>query len=188
MKYKRLKFEYVKIYLEMKTLIRSLPLLILVILIFILSVNKLYGQQQEANKEVVLKFFTEVINNQRIDLLDDIFIEDYHAHNLVYGDEYVGLDNLRNFLPQLYNAFPDVHYTIGDIISENDKVAVRVYLNGTQKDEIVGIPASNKRIENLSEIFFFRLKNGRIVEGWIQLDFYSLYKKLGGKDYANGEK
>jgi len=78
----------------------------------------------------------------------------------------------------LFKAFPDIHYTIGDMIAEGDKVVIRARVDGTQKEEIFDIKPTGKRLNNVSEIFFFRLKDGKIIEGWRQVDFCTLVKRL----------
>jgi steroid delta-isomerase-like uncharacterized protein len=155
-----------------------------VLLLASLSQTDLLAQSNnlEANKNVVRRYFLEMVNNQDLTILDQLVSQNRTAHNLLDGTVNNGtLDDLRKFLTYLFKAFPDLNYTIEDIIAENDLVVTRVVLHGTHKGEFWGYPASNNRIEYLSEIFFMRLENGKIVESWVQFDLHNLFQKLGAK-------
>lgn len=139
------------------------------------------AQPLSKNKEVVRKYLLEVVSNKRLDLLETVAAKNRIAHFLNDNTDDTGIEQLREFLQYLFKAFPDLYYTIGDLIEENDKVAARVIFHGTHKGEFMGIPASNNRIDYLSEVFFFRIKDGKIVEQWTQLDLQTLSKKLKGE-------
>ncbi len=139
-----------------------------------------FGQNVEVNKAIVKRYFVEVINQKNASIVDSIFDKDYQLHGLDDGSEGKGSDIIKNFLPEFFKAFPDIHYTISDIIAEKDKVVILTRANGTHKEEIFGISPNNARLNNLSEIFIFRLTNYKIVEGWRQLDLYNFFKRLRG--------
>lgn len=155
--------------------------LLLISFVFLLFQINCFGQNVDANKALTRRYFEEVINQKNASLVDSIFDRDYHFHGLEDGSEAKGSDNMKNFLPAFFKAFPDIHYTVNDIIAEKDKVVVITQANGTQKDEIFGIKPTNGKLANLSEIFIFRIHNNKIVEGWRQVDFYNLFKRLKGE-------
>ena len=84
-------------------------------------------------------------------------------------------------LSDLFQAFPDFQYTISDMIAEGDKVAVRASWHGTQKNSFMKTESSGNSVNYLSEIIFYRLENGKIVERWTQLDLFNLFKKMKGE-------
>jgi len=63
-------------------------------------------------------------------------------------------------------------------VAEGDKVAVRRSYEGTHRAELLGIPATGKRLQ-FGGISIFRLANGRIAEHWEQLDRLALMQQLG---------
>ena len=83
-------------------------------------------------------------------------------------------------LSDLFHAFPDFQYTVSDIIAEGDKVVVRAVFQGTQKNTFMKTESLSNRV-NLSEIIFYRLENGKIVERWTQLDLHNLFKEMRGE-------
>ena len=61
-------------------------------------------------------------------------------------------------------AFPDLHTTIEDIITEDDKMVIRLTARGTQREEFMGNPAGAEVV--MSEIHILRIANGKAVEHW----------------------
>jgi predicted ester cyclase len=114
--------------------------------------------------------------------VDKIFADSFKVHTLLDSSEnFSKRKDLKDFLRTLFDAFPDIRYKIGDIISEGDKVVMRVSFNATHRKEFLGIHANGNKIDYISEILFFRFENGKIVEDWVQLDLYNLFKKLKGE-------
>jgi len=136
-----------------------------------------YAQHISENKAVVRQYFELVINQQKPDLLREIFAEDYLFHSLEDGSKGRGLEGLEDFLPYFFKAFPDIHYTIEEIVAEGDQVVVQAKARGTHKGEFMGYPPSNNKI-NVSEVFFYTLKKGKIIENRRLIDLFNLYQQL----------
>jgi steroid delta-isomerase-like uncharacterized protein len=79
---------------------------------------------------------------------------------------------------RLYQAFPDLHITLDDLIEEGDKVVERDTVTGTHLGEFDGLPPTGKSV-SYSEIFVMRFVNGRIAETWGVVDIFSQMKQLG---------
>ena len=75
-------------------------------------------------------------------------------------------------------AFPDLHVTVEDLIAEGDKIVGRVTLTGTHQGELLGIPATGKKVA-FSEIHIVRISNGKAVEHWEIADIMSMMQQLG---------
>ncbi len=78
----------------------------------------------------------------------------------------------------LRNAFPDITYTIEDLIAEGDKVVARWSAQGTHRGDFMGIPPTNKQVR-FSEIEIIRVVDGKAVEEWEELDRLGLMTQLG---------
>lgn len=147
-----------------------------------------YCQSTTKNKEAVKRYFEEVVNKQKLELLETVFADSFRTHILLDNTlQRNSLKSQKEFLTYLFNAFPDIHYTINDLIEEDNKVVARTALTATHKGEFWGFEASGNKIEYLSEIFFFRFEKGKAVETWVQFDLHNLYKIIGGKTEANDQ-
>jgi steroid delta-isomerase-like uncharacterized protein len=86
-----------------------------------------------------------------------------------------------------YDALPDIHWTIDDMVAEGDKVAARTTWTGTHKGEIMGIPPTNKKV-TVSGIVIDRFAGGKIVEDNGIFDMLDLMRQLGPVPTPKKEK
>jgi len=104
------------------------------------------------------------------------------ATNIVWhdvtGEDIRGLKGFKKSMDEFFNAFPDQHFAVDDMIAEGDKVAVRYKITGTHKGEFMGIPPTNKKI-TLTAIEIDRIVGGKFVEGWISFDTLGMMQQLG---------
>ena len=78
----------------------------------------------------------------------------------------------------LRKALPDRVDAIEDIVAEGDRVAMRWRLNATHTGNLFGIPPTGRKID-IYEVGFFRVVEGKIVEGWFMCDELGLLIQLG---------
>jgi len=107
-------------------------------------------------------------------------IDEMYATNFVsHGDKDVrGIKNVKKSTSEEFTAFPDLHFTIDDMVAEGDKVVMRITMTGTHKGEYMGAPPTNKKI-TIRAIAIERFAGGKIVEEWGQTDTLGLMQQLG---------
>ncbi|RDC64200.1 ester cyclase [Adhaeribacter pallidiroseus] len=130
----------------------------------------------EANKQLVLRHFNEVINQKRLDVISQIFAEEFYsvAPTGAIGS---GRTNLSNYLGYFFTAFPDLHMTVQEMLAENDTVVALVNVTATHQGEFWGIPATQNVI-NIQEVFIVKVIDNWVVEARPQPDLYALFKQL----------
>lgn len=75
------------------------------------------------------------------------------------------------------SAFPDLHFSIEDLIAEGDRVFCRTVMTGTHDGAIKGIEATGRQVAvDNGEVF--RIENGTFVSYWCQLDVAGLTRQL----------
>jgi steroid delta-isomerase-like uncharacterized protein len=126
----------------------------------------------QANKDVVLRFMTEVWNAGNLDLADELVHPEYVIPGVGQGSQAVKR-NVRAFR----EAFPDLVWAIEDMIAEGDRVAVRLVLNGTHHGVFRGIAPTGRRI-SMQEMVFWRIVDGRLHAGWFQADMLGMRVQL----------
>jgi predicted ester cyclase len=77
-----------------------------------------------------------------------------------------------------WKGFPDLRFTIEDMVAEGDKVAARLHVTGTQKGTWNGISSTGKKID-IGSVMIVRIENGKIVEQREDADFLGLIMQLG---------
>ena len=109
-------------------------------------------------------------------------IDELHATNYIFhgggGEEMRNRKDYKQFMSAFYSAFPDVHFTLDDIVVEGDKVATRWTMTGTHKGEIEGISPTNKKI-TIRGISIERVVGGKFVETWERYDSQGFMQQLG---------
>ena len=138
------------------------------------------AQTPDSNKQVVSRYFEEVINKQKPERLTDFISEDYVYYDLGNFTESKGLQGLKTIYPVFFKAFPDVRFTVENMIAEGDKVFAQITFTATHKADFAGIPASNNKVK-ITEMYFVTLKNSKMVEVRRLIDMYSFTKQLSGK-------
>jgi predicted ester cyclase len=89
-----------------------------------------------------------------------------------------GLKDFKKHMSELYDALPDIHWTLDDMLVEGDRVAVRWTVSGTHKGKLMGIPPTNKKVK-YSGIEIDRVAGGKFVEGWVSPDTLGFMQQLG---------
>ncbi len=91
------------------------------------------------------------------------------------------LEDYKQWIIELRNAFPDGHLTIDDMIAEGDQVVVRWTFSGTNTGDMVTpmhIPATGKQV-TITGITIDRFAEGKLVETWQHGDTMGLMQQLG---------
>src|ERR1043165_5544067 len=84
----------------------------------------------EANKEIVRRLFEDDLNTDNRDAADDIVAPDFVDHTNPPEMKY-GLEGHKRIVALFRMAFPDLKFTIMDMLAEGDRVAVRAPFEGT---------------------------------------------------------
>jgi predicted ester cyclase len=64
------------------------------------------------------------------------------------------------------------------MIAEGDKVATRMRITATHKGELQGIPPTGKKV-SISASDFVTIRNGKLVEHWVDTDQLGLMQQIG---------
>ena len=105
-------------------------------------------------------------------------------------DRWIDIPDLKDFKQmesELYDALPDLHVTIDDMVAEGDKVATRTTWTGTHKGEFMGVPPTNKKV-TFSLIVINRFAGGKIVEDHGEYSALDLMRQLGLKEIPTPKK
>ena len=124
----------------------------------------------EYNKVIVRRFFEEVFNQRNIVLVDELVSPGFFNHNS--SIQVRGAEGVKRGIKAQFEAFPDIHTAIEDIIAEGEKVVVRARDRFTQ-------PSDGKPVE-LTWIEIIRLEDGKLAEAWVEADM-SPIRQLSGE-------
>ncbi|MGV3723049.1 MAG: ester cyclase [Actinomycetota bacterium] len=130
------------------------------------------------NKALARQWFEEVWCKHRTEAIAEMMAPDVVTHGMSEDDA-----PLRGTAPfvelhhKFCSAFPDLRITVEDVIGEGDRTAIRFSVAGTHTGEGLDLPPTGRSI-HFEGMTFSRWKDGRIVEGWNQVDFPTMTRQL----------
>ena len=129
------------------------------------------------NKSVIKTFIEDVINQGRLDRADDIVIEDFVELDPLPGQA-PGREGLKEVIRQMRSAFPDIRWTVDEMLAEGDKVFSRFTWSGTHEGAFLGVPATGRRI-TVKGMVIDRLVAGKMADSRILMDSLGMMQQLG---------
>lgn len=114
------------------------------------------------NKQKIRLFVQAVLNEGRLELLDELVAADYTGHLPCPEPTLVGRDELRRLLTAHRLSHPDLYIKIEDEIAEDDLVVIRWRATATA----AASPASTDYLRCWSGISIIRLLAGRQVDAY----------------------
>jgi predicted ester cyclase len=119
----------------------------------------------EQLKDVVRDYYARVINGRDLDAVEEFFTDE----RMVEG--------VRGGCFRYFEAFPDMHVALDELIAEDDRVFLRSTLTGTHDGEYKGIPATGRHVATeCAEVF--RISDGRFVGYWCLTNVAGLMRQL----------
>ena len=134
----------------------------------------------EQNKQLVRRWFEEVWNNGRAELIEELFDENGIAHGLSDdpANPIKGPKDYTPFYKLFREAFPNVVIVIEDMVAEGDKVTARCSVRGKHEGNFRGLAATQSPIE-FTGMTIVRIADGKIVEAWNNFDFMTMNRQVG---------
>ena len=120
----------------------------------------------EANKVVVRRLVSEVLNGGRLEVIDELYAPELAAA-------------ARRWIAPFRASFPDVHMEIVELIAEGDKVVGRFTCSATHQGAWLGQAPTGRRFERIDEVWILRLRDGKIVHVWSLEDTLGRLRQLG---------
>jgi len=130
---------------------------------------------------VVTRYFEEVWNQGRLDMLDELLTEDYLNHSPSIPNPRPGPADLKPIIRAMREAITDLHYEILDMLATREKVAVFVRLTGRHTGPLFGIAPTGRAID-VRQMQIEWLRDGRIWQHWRVTDERTLLQQLGVAD------
>jgi steroid delta-isomerase-like uncharacterized protein len=159
-------------------MLSRLSSIFIVSLLIVFCGSLLYASDtEEINMTQMKKIYTEVVNKGNIDLMDELCQKDFVEHEALPGVE-SNLAGVKQFFKMYRAAFPDLKFTVEQMIAKDDKVVTYITITGTQKGEFMGTPASGKKI-NLNGVDIIRFVDGKAAEHWGVTDTMTMMHQIG---------
>ena len=129
----------------------------------------------EASKAVVERFFHAVSQGDEA-ALDELVAPDAEIVGALGRGR--GPAVYKQVSAVLRGAFPDVRFTVDEMLAEGDRVAVRMTTSGTHCGIFMGIAPTDKQLSWVG-VAILQVRNGRIARQWALQDRLAVFEQLG---------
>lgn len=96
-------------------------------------------------------------------------------------------EGMKEYYHKVWRAFPDAKYEFEHVVVDGNEAACMFSITGIQKEDLLGIPPSDKQLR-INGMIFFRFKDSKIVERWEIIDLLSAAKQLGARQQLSAVK
>jgi predicted ester cyclase len=130
----------------------------------------------EENKKAIYRAFEEVWNKGNYSIIPEVCSPDYVAHS--GPQEVTGLDGFEQYVRNSRTSFPDLCYTVDEIIGEGDTLAIRLTMTGTFAGKMGDIEPTGNSV-NYTFVLISRFTDGKCIESNVFGDSIVLYQQMG---------
>jgi len=136
----------------------------------------------EANKALVRRYFAEVLDGKRIDLMPELLREDVVLHRP--GFDVVGLEAAMTRLRSTLQDFSAFVSEVSGVVAEGDRVCVRIRHRTRVRPHTFRSRAGELAVREeqpleWDAIVQFRIAGGKIAEEWVNRDELGMLLQLG---------
>jgi predicted ester cyclase len=131
----------------------------------------------EENKALFRRTYEELLNQGNLAVADELIASDFINHEAPPGRDR-GPESMRGLATMLRTAFPDLHFTIEELVAEGDVVAGRLTMSGTHEGPLMGMPPTGRLVRQ-DHMHFVRLRDGKAIEHWGLRDDLGMMQQMG---------
>jgi len=89
-----------------------------------------------------------------------------------------GAENIKRHIRSCRSGFPDLTFTVDDMIAERNEVVLHWTCRGTHQAQFLGMAPTNRKA-TVSGTSINRIENGKISEQWSDWNLLTLLEQLG---------
>lgn len=130
--------------------------------------------------EIQTRWAEEVINQGRLEVLDEILAPDIVDHDPA-PDQGPGPKGFKDFFTTMRAAFPDIQVTGETMVADGDQLAVAYRMEGTHQGEFMGLAPTGRKV-SIRGLQIARFADGQAVERWGSSDQLGMLQQLGAID------
>lgn len=128
--------------------------------------------------KLVMSRFVDFINTASEQLAAELISPDASFHVPGRPEPVVGPAGYLEIIGMMRGGFPDVQWTLEELIVEGEKVAARFTMRDTHQNTFFDVPPTGKKVE-IQAMNFYRLSGGQFIEERGQPDLLSLLQQIG---------
>lgn len=129
------------------------------------------------NNKQVMNRFLEFINTASEKLAEELISSKAIFYVPGSPEPMRGPAGYLAIIRMMRGGFPDIQWTLEEMVAEGDKVAARFTMRGTHRGTFFGVPTTGKPIE-VKAMNFYRFAEGQIIEEYGMPDMLELLQQI----------
>ena len=134
--------------------------------------------EEETNKAQFRRTYEELFNQGNLANVEELIAPNCINHEVPPGMNNRGPESVRQAVTMLRTAFPDLHFTIEELVAEGETVVGLVTMSGTHQGTLMGIAPTGRSVRQ-AQAHFVRFSDGKSIEHWAVRDDMGLMQQLG---------
>lgn len=131
---------------------------------------------RDRNKRIMRRMIDEIWNRGDLAVADELFAPEHRSPSA--PDLPQGPESVKMLARMFREAMPDYHMTIDLVLADDDRVAARFTQSGTHSGApLMGLEPSGRKA-TWTEIGVLRIRDGKIVESWYEVDMLGMLGQL----------
>ncbi len=130
----------------------------------------------EDNKAVI-RHLIDGLNQKDVSVLDEVCNPDFVFHD-PNNPQVQSREDFKQWVTAFFEAFPDLHVSLEDMLAEGDKVAYRYTLSATHNRSFGGETPTGRKVA-FTGMSISRFREGKCAEGWQNADMMGMAQQLG---------
>jgi steroid delta-isomerase-like uncharacterized protein len=124
----------------------------------------------EEAKAVLGRLFKDVLTDNNLDMIDEIYAEDYEfdapALTANSGPAQSGREAFKARVRAFRGAFPNISYSIDNIVSDGEIICTKFHMSGHHAGPFAGFAATDRDV-TITGVHFTKLNDqGKIKKTW----------------------
>lgn len=131
--------------------------------------------EEEKRNVAAIKALGRLVNEGRLDEIDELFTEDYRDNN--HGWQ---VETVAELKPVIVDAQERLEFSnvLEDMIVSGDKAVIRLTNQMRHVSKVFGMEPTGEAL-SMQAIEIFRFEDGKIAERWVVADHLTMMRKLG---------
>ena len=134
---------------------------------------------KEENKAIIRRWLEEGWSRGNLAVADELIDEDFVVHGAGGQAVPTGPEGVKQLVSAWRTGFADGRMIVDEMLhAEGDKVVIRMTWRGTHNGVFYGVAPTGRQV-SVTSMGIDRVANGKIVEGWGEVDMLGLFQQIG---------
>ena len=120
----------------------------------------------------------EIYNEGNLTFVNEHIDSNYVEHDAANPEDIVGIDAYKEYVTNMRTNYPDVNFTVEELIVKDDRIVWRWVCTGTNTGTTSDIPPTGKKIR-IEGVGILRVVDGKIVERLPYWNEATMLRQLG---------